>query len=157
MTFGSIEPLSDHLPFPVIDIQNQGAKASTRMACGQFALAHVINAQNRIRAAADKTDYIPRDASREWSRLAQKNSTILTEGTTLQSNLADAVSHEAVTGYAVVQTREEIEHALAHQRYIYTGSASGDWKAVRDTKRYKVRRDGKFVGHIIAVGSYTDE
>lgn len=56
-----------------------------------------------------------------------------------------------------MRTREEIEHALAHQRYVYTGSGSGDWQAVRDTKRYKVRRDGKFVGHIIAVGSYTRE
>lgn len=91
MTFGSIESVSDHLPFPAIEIQNQGAKASTRMACGQYALTHIVNGQNRIRAAADKADYVARDAAAEWARIVSSVPAMAEEGSTLQYNLADGV------------------------------------------------------------------
>lgn len=61
------------------------------MACGQYALAHVINGQNRIRAAADKASYEARDAAAEWARLVADAPAMAEQGSTLQSNLVDAV------------------------------------------------------------------
>ncbi len=154
-TFGGICEPADHMPFPLIELQNQSAHEITRMACGQFALCHIVTAQNKIRAMSDGAEPVEISAKDEWERLLQKYPDAQYAGSTLQQNLKHAQTSNHITGYSVVTTKEQIMHALAHQRYIYTGSANGDWRSVRDTKRYRVRRDGKFVGHIIAVGSFT--
>jgi len=44
--------------------------------------------------------------------------------------------------------------AIDANQYIYTGSQSGDWASVRDNHEYKLRTDGKIVGHITAYGKY---
>ena len=79
------------------------------------------------------------------NRFAQK------EGATIQSALNQFLDLKLITGYAVVNTVELMKAALMNGNLIYTGSKTGDWTSVRNTKVYKLRSDSVTVGHAFCI------
>lgn len=150
------------IPVQVITIQNQGAQPITRMACGEFWLVHIINAQDTLMAKFQwfwkwLNYFIEKKALNEWIEFIKIYPNAQYEGSTLQQNLEFHRKKWNITGYAVVKSKEEIMHAMDNQNYIYTGSTSGDWNSVRDFHIYKLRTDWKLVGHITSYFKYSNE
>ncbi len=147
---------TDHkpIPFPLITIQNQWAQDITRMACGQYGLVHIINAQDRIANAINKTPKFAIQAIDCWRDILLWNPNAEFVGSTLQSNLEWHRKKGNITGYATLETKEQCMQAIDMNCYIYTWSQTGDWEYVRDKHEYRLRTDGKIVGHITCYWKY---
>lgn len=145
------------LNVPLITIQNQWADKFTRMACGQFWLTHIMNAQNKIEYAIKKLPFTEYQAIDFWREIVKITPTAEFVGSSLQGNLDFHRKAWRIAWYAKVSTKEQIIAALDAQHYIYTGSYHGDWKDVRSFQRYKIREDGAKVPHITSYFTYVDE
>lgn len=153
--FWAIEPIKKRMRVPKITIWNQWAEVKTRMACWNYAMTHIVNAQNTISDAVNKVNHIELNPWIIWKeKLLPINPDAEYEWTTIQSNLDLFKSLWLITGFAKVKTKEEIMDALDHQRYIFTGSQTWDWQNVRDNHIYKVRTDWKIVWHFTAYFTY---
>lgn len=157
--FWSVVREKKNIPVPVITIQNQWAQPVTRMACGEFWLVHIINAQDKLQSKfqwlGKWLNYFTEiNAKKEWEEFIKIYPNAEYEGSTLQQNLEFQRKKWNITGYAKVVTKEEIMNAIDSQNYIYTGSTSWDWVSVRDYHIYKLRTDGKKQGHITPYPKY---
>ena len=151
-----------NIPVPIITIQNQWAQNISKMACGEFWLVHIINAQDKLQSKFQwlwkwLNYFTEKKALNEWLEFIKIYPNAEYEGSTLQQNLEFQRKKWNITGYAVVKTKEEIMNAIDNQNYIYTGSTSGDWVSVRDNHIYKLRTDWRKVGHITCYFKYNDK
>jgi len=152
--FWSIEPVK-RMRVPKITIFNQWLDSKTKMACGIYWMTHIVNAQNKISDAVNKIKNIELKPDIIWKeKVLPANPQAEFVWTTLQSNLELFRKLNLITWYAKANKKEEIMDALDHQRYIYTGSQTWNWQAVRENKIYELRTDGKIVGHITARFTY---
>ena len=157
--FGSEFYEKKNIPVPIITIQNQWAQNISKMACGEFWLVHIINAQDKLQSKFQwlwkwLNYFTEKKALNEWLEFIKIYPSAEYEGSTLQQNLEFHRKKWNITGYAVVKSKEEIMHAMDNQNYIYTGSKTGDWNLVRDTHYYKLRTDWRLVGHITSYFKY---
>lgn len=153
--FGAIEPMKNRMRVPKITIFNQGAELKTKMACGNYAMGHIVNAQNTIADAVYKVKHIELNPWIIWKeKLLPINPNAEFEWTTLQSNLDLFKKLKLITWFTLVETKAEIMDALDHQRYIMTGSQTWDWVNVRDFHIYKLRTDDRLVGHFTSYFTY---
>jgi hypothetical protein len=130
------------IDFPKITVWNQWLDRKTRMACTRYALWHIVNAQNVINEWVEFLDLY-----KLWERYLQINPWAESEWATLQSALQQAKNEWLIGWFFQVKTETEINDALAKWLFVYTGSSNWDWSSVRDSKIYKLRTDGKIVGH----------
>lgn len=130
------------IDFPKIRVWNQGLDRKTRMACTRYGLGHIINAQSILSGWDEFLDLYD-----FWMRYLVKNPSAEADGATIQSALQQAKEEGLIGWYFQVKTELEINDSLGKWFFIYTGSSNGDWGSVRDSKIYKLRTDGKIVGH----------
>ena len=132
-------------------IQNQGLKPRTRMACSRYGMSHAVNAQNSEVAKIDGMRWYEIPAEGQWENYLKVNAAAEREWATLQSALKQFLDLWFITGYSQVETIEQMKQALREYKPIYTGSKVGDWRAVTNEKKYKLRTDGRFVGHCFCI------
>lgn len=130
------------IDFPKIRIWNQGLDRKTRMACTRYGLGHIINAQSILSGWDELLDLYD-----FWMRYLVKNPSAEADGATIQSALQQAKEEGLIGWYFQVKNELEINDALWRGFFIYTGSSNGDWGSVKNFKIYKLRTDGKIVGH----------
>lgn len=56
-----------------------------------------------------------------------------------------------ITGYSRIRSQDDMKASLLAFKPILTGSQNGDWSYVRDFKSYRLRTDGRVVGHIFCI------
>lgn len=148
------------IPVPVITIQNQWAQNISKMACGEFWLVHIINAQDKLQSKfkwySKRLSYFMEiSALREWKEFLVLYPNAEYEGSTLQQNLEFQRKKWNITGYAKVVTKEEIMHAMDNQNYIYTGSKNWNWLLVKLNHIYEITT--KISPHITSYFKYNNE
>lgn len=151
--FGSSDSQAGNVFYPQI-IQNQGAKALTRMGCSRYGICHLVNAQNWAVKKKDGMRFLEISGEAMWEIYLRKNPKAESEGATLQSALDQFIENGYITGYSRLTTIANMKASLDNCRLIYTGSQNGDWNSVRDNKIYRLRTDGRIVGHIFAIVGY---
>lgn len=72
-------------------------------------------------------------------------------GDSLQSAMDQMLAKKLISGYARLNTIEEMFEAIDRGAFIYTGSKKGDWKHVRD---FKVFREADSGGHAFCCVDY---
>lgn len=153
--FWAVEPLPSRMRVPKITIWNQWLEDKTKMACWNYAMTHIVNAQNKISDAVNKVKNIELNPAIIWKeKLLPTNPQAEFDWTTLQSNLDLFMKLWLITWYTKTQNKEEKMDAMYHQRYIFTGSQTGDWLKVRETWIYWIRTDWRIVWHLTAWFTY---
>jgi hypothetical protein len=76
-----------------------------------------------------------------WTEYLKDNPTAESEGATLQSALDQLKAAGHITGYVRCDNEEDAKANIEMGRFIYTGSANGDWRKVRDSQTYALRTD----------------
>lgn len=130
---------------------NQGLKPETKMACSRYGAAHAINAQNRAVAEVDGMRWAEMNPEVMWGNYLNVMASAEKEGATLQSSLKQFKDLRLITGYAKVVSIEEMKDAIMNFRPILTGSQNGDWYFVKTDHKYRLRTDGRIVGHIFCI------
>lgn len=131
-------------------IQNQGADPLMWMSCTRQGICHINNAQNILEADAQNRSPIFTDPRVLWEERIEVRPSVKTLGDSLQAAMDQMLAKKLIAGYAKVNTVEEMIDAINRGAFIYTGSKEGDWKYVRETKKYRQRTDGGFAGHAFA-------
>lgn len=151
--FGSSDSQGGNVFYPR-EIQNQWLKHKTRMACSRMGLVHCVNAQNLAVQKIDGMRFSEISGEWQWEIYLRSNPKAESEGATLQSALEQFKDVGYITGYSRINTIADMKASLDNTRPIYTWSQNGDWNSVRDSKIYKLRTDGRIVGHIFCILGY---
>ena len=121
------------------------------MACSRYGAIHAINAQNKAVAERDGMRTYEYNPEVMWENYLKLNAMAEWEGATLQSSLDQMVELSLITGYTRIRSQEDMKASLLAFKPILTGSQNGDWSYVRDYKSYRLRSDGRIVGHIFCI------
>lgn len=117
-------------------------------------MVHAVNAQNWAVQKKDGMRFLEISGKSMWEVYLKENPKAEEEGATLQSALDQFTKNGYITGYSRLTTIANMKASIDNTRPIYTGSQNGNWQAVRDTKVYSLRTDGKIVGHIFTILGY---
>lgn len=143
-------------PRPVYTVQNQGAEYITRSGCSRFGIAHLVNAQNSVRAQITRTSAPTEVLGKDlWLEYLEENPAAEADGATLLSALDQAKARGLITERLIVRTIQDAKSAIDVARFIYTGSLDGDWGKVRREHMYD-RIPGKSNGHVFLIDDYDD-
>lgn len=133
--FGSSDSQEWNVFYPRY-IQNQWAKARTRMACSRYGMAHAVNAQNKAVQGKDGMRFYEIPGEGVWETYLKINPQAEKEGATLQSVLEQFKEIGYITGYSRLSTIADMKASLDNTRPILTGSKQANWNTVRDNHQY---------------------
>lgn len=153
--FGSSDSQAGNVFYPR-EIQNQWAKAITRMACSRYGMCHAVNAQNHAVQWKDGMRFYEIPWEGMWENYLKVNPSAEKQGATLQSALEQFMELWYITWYSRISTIADMKDSLNNTRPIYTGSQVGDWSYVTTDHKYRVRTDGRVVGHCFCIVWYND-
>jgi len=131
-------------------IQNQGADSLMFMSCTRQGICHINNAQNILEGDSQWRGALFTDPRVLWEERIEVRPSVKTLGDSLQAAMDQMLAKKLIAGYAKVNTVEEMIDAINRGAFIYTGSKEGDWRYVRETKKYRRRLDDGFAGHAFA-------
>ena len=135
--FGSSDSQGGNAFYPR-QIQNQGLKPRTRMACSRYAMAMAVNAQNHAVQGKDGMRFYEIPGEGVWETYLKVNPQAEKEGATLQSVLEQFKELGYITGYSRVSTIADMKASIDNTRPILTGSKNANWVSVRDKHIYEV-------------------
>jgi len=135
------------------EIQNQWAKAITRMACSRYGMCHAVNAQNKAVQWKDWMRFYEIPGESMWETYLKVNPSAQKDGATLQSALEQFVELGYITGYSRLSSIADMKASLDNTRPIYTGSKNGNWNTVRDDHKYTLWTG---YAHIFCIVGYND-
>lgn len=140
------------IPFPRdrLVIQNQAADPLMYMSCTRQGICHINNWQNILEGDTQWRGALLTDPRVLWEERIETRPSVKSLGDTLQAAMDQMLARKLIAGYARVNTVEEMIDAINRGHFIYTGSKEGDWRYVRETKKYRKRLDGGFAGHAFA-------